>query len=515
MKQYNDRVLSARIVTSATFIVMAIAGILFSFYLIYIANSLYMYALAIAFTSLAVVSGLFNIFTAISYYRSYFYEAYIKRIQNQLKPMKVMPTVAVIMPVYNEDVKVVERNLLRLKELKYDRGKVRYYLGDDSTDKATLTELSRFCKAHGIKHVTREGRRGFKAGNINNVLRHSNEDYIAIFDYDEYVTNTNFLTDLVPYFSDPNLAYIQTEKSYRQGKSLFSDSVSLFDAFFFKFIQQARALNNTAIFAGSCGIISRKVLDELGGLPEYIIEDTFFSFESRMKGYRNLYIPKVYAVGKPLTSFTQLVRQQWRYNYGDTQFLQYYYEYRKPKNLSPLSNVDYVTHGFGLNYISVVLLLFTLVSVLIVFSTVPFTTLTLQQFLQGTYIGVDLEVLGSMAFVLSLIVPVVLTKIYFKSVKKGIMILLLNFALVIVRTKAALAALMHTDPKTVWKRQRSAKRGNLLFAIANTKIEVALSVTLIVLCAVALLENNFIGSVWLLWYAALYMLATVFFYRYG
>ena len=36
-----------------------------------------------------------------------------------------------------------------------------------------------------------------------------------------------------------------------------SDSINLFDAFFFKFIQPARAFNNTAIFSGSCGIIRR------------------------------------------------------------------------------------------------------------------------------------------------------------------------------------------------------------------------------------------------------------------
>ncbi len=515
MIESNDKVLSARIVTSSLFIVLAVAGMLFSIYLIYIANNLYMYILAIAFTCLAVVSGFFNIFTAISYYRSYFYQAYIDKVRKALKPMRTFPTVAVIMPVYNEDVRTVETNLLRLKELKYKRGKVGFYLGDDSTDSATRDRLARFCAEHGITRVTREGRKGFKAGNINNIMKHVKEDYIAIFDYDEYITDTNFLIDLMPYFSDRKLAYIQTEKSYREGAGLFADSVSLFDAFFFRFIQQARALNNTAIFAGSCGVINRRILDRIGGMPEYIIEDTFFSFVSHMKGYKNLYIPKVYAVGKPITTFTQLVRQQWRYNYGDTQFLRYFYRYRKPKELTPLTNAEYITHGFGLNYISVVLLLFTLVSVLIVFSAVPFTSITLQQFFQGRYIGVDLEVLGSMAFFLSLIVPVILTKIYFKSVKKGIMILLLNFALVIVRTKAAIAALVSASPGGVWKRQHGDDRHSLRFAIANTKIEVGMAAALAVLCAVAILENNFIGSVWLFWYATLYTLATVFFYRYG
>lgn len=514
MRKNNDQVFSIRIITSCIFIILAVAGILFSFYLILIANSVYMYVLAILFAILATVSGLFNIFTAVLYYRSYFYDSYIRRIEEGVKQPKTLPTVAVIMPVYNESASVVERNMLRLMELNYDKGKVRYYLGDDSTDKKVLNELRRFCKRNNISHITREGRDGFKAGNVNNVLKHVKEELIAIFDYDEYVTNLNFLVDLVPHFNDRNLAYVQTEKSYSDDGSLFSQSVSLFDAFFFKFIQQARGLNNTAIFAGSCGIVRKSVLDEMNGFPQYIIEDTFFSFASDMHGYKSLYIPRVYAVGKPIKTFTQLVRQQWRYNYGDTQFLCYFYTY-KPKKLSPLSHIDYVTHGFGLNYISVILLLFTVVSVLIVFSAAPFTHFTLNQILDARYISTDLEILGGFAFVMSLIVPVILTKVYFNSIKKGIMILLLNFALIIVRTKAAIAALVGIDPKNVWKRQHGFSRQNILFAIANTKTEIALSLVLVALCIVAMLQNNIAGGFWLLWYAALYMLATIFFYKYG
>ncbi len=514
-------VLGTRIITSAIFVVIAIAGITFSLYLIYVANNVYMFFVAALFAVLSVVSGFFNIFTALMYYRSYFYDTHIKKITSQLKPVKRWPTIAVIMPVYNEDVRVVEKNLLRLKDLKYEKGKIKYYLGDDSTNPEMISELYRFCKKHGIVHVRRGTREGFKAGNVNNVLKISKEEYVAIFDYDEYVTDTNFLIDLIPYFNDKKLAYVQTEKSYIKGKTLFSDSIALFDAFFFKFIQQARALNNTAIFAGSCGIVKKSALDAVGGFPQYMIEDTFFSFESDMHGYNSIYVPKVYAIGKPLTTFTQLAKQQWRYNYGDTQFLRYFYKYKNPKRLTPLSNIDYVTHGFGLNYISLVLLLFTVVSVLIVFSAVPLTTITLQNLfnINANYIGVDLEIIGSFAFALSLVIPVVLTKLYFKSIKKGIMILMLNFALVVIRTKAALSALftppLKLDLGKIWSRYKNNNRNNLTAALASTRTEIALAAGLAGLAGLAFLNGNLTGSIWLFWYAALYSLATIFFYRYG
>ena len=103
----------------------------------------------------------------------------------------------------------------------------------------------------------RNDRKGFKAGALNNMLKHSKEEFVAIFDYDEVPhKHRTSLMDMLPYFSDKKLSYIQTEKRYFKG-TFFSDTVDLFDAFFFKFVQPSRALNNTAIFAGSCGLIRR------------------------------------------------------------------------------------------------------------------------------------------------------------------------------------------------------------------------------------------------------------------
>ena len=62
---------------------------------------------------------------------------------------------------------------------------------------------------------------GFKAGNLNNMLKHSKEEFIAVFDYDEYLTNKNFLTDLIPFFQDKKVGYVQTEKIELQWKSSY------------------------------------------------------------------------------------------------------------------------------------------------------------------------------------------------------------------------------------------------------------------------------------------------------
>ncbi len=502
-----------RLIAAAMFIVLAVAGMGFSVFLFMVAKNIYMYAVATLIFLLSIISGFFNVFAAFLFYRSYFYDEHLLELKSTILPLKSFPTVAIAMPVFNEDPKVVKRNLESLMKMEYPKNKLRIYLLDDSTKDPIREELRAFSKKSNITYLHRANRTAFKAGNLNNMLKHSKEEFLAIFDYDEYLKNTKFLLELLPYFADKKVAYIQTQKT-SSGGTFFSDCVNLFDSFFFNFIQPARAIDNTAIFAGSCGIIRRSVLDELGGFPEFIIEDTFFSFESDIHNYKGVYIPKVYAYGKPITSFSALVRQQWRYNYGDTQFIKYFLNNKPKKRSAPLWNMDYITHGFGLNYLSSMLILFTLVSVLLVFSNLPFVNINVFNINASLNLVTELEIFGAMAFILSFFLPVLLTKIYFKSLRKGFMVFLLNFALAISRTRAAIAALVGSDPTWNWNRIKG-KSGDFKYSIYATRYELGFASVLFVLGYFAAMNHNISGSVWLLLYGLLYVVATVMVYKYG
>lgn len=512
---YNSNILSWRIVTAGLFVTLSIAGLGFSIYLFHVATTPYMFMLAVAFTAISLVAAVFNIYASNWYYRSFFYGDYLDGIRRGLKPLDGYPTVGVAVPAYNEDPEMVDGNITMLKKMEYPKGKMHIYLLDDSTDTQIMKGLERVARKHGIVYIHRDKRDGFKAGALNNFLKNTNEEFIAIFDADEKLVDRRFLLDLLPYFQDKKLSYIQTEKRYMKG-SFFSDSVDIFDAFFFKFIQPARALNNTAVFAGSCGVLRRSALESIGGFPEYVIEDTFFSFESDMHGFKSLYVPHVYARGRPIAKFSELIKQQWRYNYGDTQFISYFFKRRGITSKTPLSNIDYMCHGFGLNYLSVVLILFTLVSIGIVFSAVPFAHINPLTFFTQNKASMDLEILGFFAFTLSLLTPVLLTWVYFKSWSKGFMVFLLNYALAFVRTKAALATFINKNPGSYWNRLRSSGgNGSLLATLSDTKVEIAFASTMFVLAYFALSESNISGGIWLSWYGVLYSLTTLFLHKYG
>ncbi len=500
---------TSRLFIVILFVFLSITSVSFSLYLFTISGTYYMLVIASAFLVLSAITGFFNSYAAYLYYKSYFYLDYLNGITKKLSHIKRYPKVAVIMAIRNEDSAVVKRTLTSLKRMRYPKGRIRFYLGDMSDNEELIREMGRFCKSNNITYVRTKSNCG-KAGVLNKILKVSGEEYIAIFDYDERLTDKNFFMDLLPYFEDEKLAYVQTEKTYMKG-SLFSDSVSLFDEFFFKFIEPARSLNNTAIYAGSCGIIRRSVLDRTRGFPKYVIEDTFFSFEADRLGYKGLYIPKVYAVGIPIKTFSGLSRQQWRYNFGDTEFLKYYLSKRKNLKSQWISHVDYLMHGFGLNYISVILICFTIVSIFIVFSAGAWA---------GTALGIGnissvLEVFGSLALLLSITAPIILTKIYFKSVKKGIMIFALNYALAIIRAKAALAVFLNKNPFAAWKRSVEDSKGDMRLTLISTRVELFFSACIILLSYIAISAQNIIGGIWLAWYGFMYVFATLFVYKYG
>jgi len=501
----------ARLLILALVLLVDAASLAFSVYLISVAVGVYAMTIAVLFLGLSLLAAVFNTIAALWYYNSLFYKI---KFRDVLKPRKLThyPTVAIAVPTYNEDPKLVENTLKRLLEIDYPKDRLKIYLADDSTNEETTLELISFSRANGINYIHRSNREGFKAGALNNLLKYSKEEFFAIFDADEYLVNKRFLKDLLPHFDDPNVGYVQTDKHYAKG-SLFANSIDLLNSFFFRFVQPSRAFHNTSTFAGSCGIVRRSAIDAVGGFPGVVLEDTFFSLEVKLSGFKGIYIPKTYAFGRPMEHFTTFARQQWRYNYGGTEFLAYYLKNAHSQKLGMKEHIDYIAHGFGLNYLSVVVIFFTILSVLIAFSNFPFEHTKLAMLLNPAYTKLYLELLVSLATVVSFIGPIIITRAYFKSFKTGIMVFLLNFAVTFIRAKAAFAALLKLSPK--WVKAGGNARNNILGALRSSITEVAFSSMLFGLAFIALLQSNISGGAWLMWFGALYISTLFFFYKYG
>ena len=514
-----NRASLVRLFGVALFALLAVAGIAFSLLLFLFAKSLYDDMIASIFLLLSLLAAFFDLYSALIYSKSCGYADYFAKLKSSLKPLTKYPTVAIVVPVFNEDPNEIKSNMRELLKINYPKEMLKYYILDDSTDLPIARSVERFAQKHQIVYIRRKDRKGFKAGAINNMANTAKEEFFAIFDADERLVNKNFLINLMPFFQDPRVSYVQTDKRYETGSTL-SGAMDITAALYYKFVHAGRALNNTAIFAGSCGIVRKSAFEQIGGFPEYVVEDTFFSFESNMHNFKSVYVPEVYALGRPLNTFTEVVKQQWRYNYGNTQFFNYYMKKKSEQNhkkLPFLPSVDYFIHGFGLNYASVVLILFTLATIGVIFSTVPFIHIIgFSNFMAQSHWLIVVELMGLFAFVLPLLMPAFLSKFYFNSLKSGVVSIFLNYALAFVRVKAALATLINKNPGMHWNKLKTDRTGsNVLFSLRNTYMETTFASAMLGFSYLAYLQSNIFGSICLAMYGILYLLTTIFLYKYG
>jgi cellulose synthase (UDP-forming) len=109
-----------------------------------------------------------------------------------------------------EPYEMITETLLAIQKIEYPH---TTYLCDEAND----SSLKEFCKQHGIIHVTRNNRIDAKAGNINNALKQASGDICLILDPD-HVPKPNFLDEVIPYFEDEQIGFVQTVQAYYNGE---------------------------------------------------------------------------------------------------------------------------------------------------------------------------------------------------------------------------------------------------------------------------------------------------------
>jgi cellulose synthase/poly-beta-1,6-N-acetylglucosamine synthase-like glycosyltransferase len=172
------------------------------------------------------------------------------------------------------------------------------YLLDDSTDDAVKSVVDQFHNSH-LEQTTiirRKDRKGFKAGNLNNALRHyaTTDKYFAIIDADEVIPS-DFIEKLIPYFSiDEKIAFVQASHVQNPKQaSKFAQDLGMGIDFHWNVYQPPRNDYGFVIFYGHGAIIQYDVWEKMGGFPEIVSEDLAFSTRIRLSGYRGYFVKEV------------------------------------------------------------------------------------------------------------------------------------------------------------------------------------------------------------------------------
>ena len=229
-------------------------------------------------------------------------------------------SVDVFVPTYNEPVWMVRRTLVGALGIHRSH---RTYLLDDGR----RPEMEALARELGCGYITRPDNAGAKAGNLNHAMAQTSGDLIAVFDAD-HVPLADFLDRVVSYFADPHLAFVQTPQEYynvdsfqhlgtRQGRGAWHEQ-----SLFYRVIQPGKSRRNAAFFCGSCGVIRRSSLEEVGGFAtETITEDLHTSMRLHARGWKSLYHNEVLALGLAAQTATPYHLQRLRWGQGTMQAL--------------------------------------------------------------------------------------------------------------------------------------------------------------------------------------------------
>jgi len=244
------------------------------------------------------------------------------------------PKVSLQVPAYNEPLEVVEATLRTLAKMNYPNFEV-LLIDNNTPDEATWRPLELLCRELGpnFKCLHLDKWPGYKSGALNFALTQTAPDaeIIAIIDAD-YQVQPNYLSELVPYFTDPKLAFLQTPQDYRDYKgNPFLEACYDAYKYFFEVSMPSRNEHNAIIFCGTMGLIRKSVVQEIGGWDEWCItEDAEASLRILKLGYKSIYINQAYGHGVMPLNFEGLKKQRFPWCFGGIQVLRKHWESLMP-----------------------------------------------------------------------------------------------------------------------------------------------------------------------------------------
>jgi cellulose synthase (UDP-forming) len=233
------------------------------------------------------------------------------------------PTVDIYIPTYNEPLEVVRASTLAAMNIDWPADKLKVYILDDGKRR----EFWEFAKVCEIGYIVRPDNKHAKAGNINHALRQTDGEYIAFFDCD-HIPTRSFLQVAMGWFGhDERLAMVQTPHHF-YSPDPFERNLDTFrqipneGALFYGVIQDGSDFWNASFFCGSCAVIRRTALEEVGGIAvETVTEDSHTALRLHRRGWNTAYIRFPQAAGLATASLAAHIGQRIRWARGMVQIL--------------------------------------------------------------------------------------------------------------------------------------------------------------------------------------------------
>ena len=231
------------------------------------------------------------------------------------------PSVDIFIPTYNESINVVKPTVFSAIAIDWPRDKFKIHILDDGRRE----EFRLFAQEVGVNYIIRSDNRHAKAGNLNHALKETSGEFIAIFDCD-HIPARSFLQITMGWFlREPKLAVVQTPHHFFSPDP-FEKNLGVFHRvpnegeLFYGLIQDGNDLWDATFFCGSCAVIRRAPLEEIGGVAtDTVTEDAHTSLRLHRHGYTSAYLNIPQASGLATESLSIHIGQRIRWARGMAQ----------------------------------------------------------------------------------------------------------------------------------------------------------------------------------------------------
>jgi cellulose synthase/poly-beta-1,6-N-acetylglucosamine synthase-like glycosyltransferase len=242
-----------------------------------------------------------------------------------LAPADFTPKVSIHVPAYREPPEMLKATLDAVSRLTYPNFECIVVI-NNTPEAKYWAPVEEHCRTLGarFKFMRADKIEGFKAGALRLALEHTAPDaeIIGVIDAD-YMVTPDWLTDLVPAFTDPKVGLVQAPQEHRDGeRSVMHYAMAGEYAGFFDIGMVQRNEKNAIIVHGTMCLIRRAALDACGNWSsDTIVEDSDLGLTLLELGWQAHYTNRRYGYGLLPDTFEAFKKQRHRWAYGGVQLI--------------------------------------------------------------------------------------------------------------------------------------------------------------------------------------------------
>jgi len=225
------------------------------------------------------------------------------------KDMSQWPSVDIFVPTYNEDLNVVKNTIYASLGIDWPKDKLTIWILDDGGRET----FRQFAETVGVKYIART------------TYEHAKGEFVSIFDCDHVPTRSFLQMTMGWFLKEKELAMMQTPHHFFSPDP-FERNLGRFrktpneGTLFYGLVQDGNDMWDATFFCGSCAVIRRGPLDQIGGIAvETVTEDAHTSLRLHRLGYSSAYMRIPQAAGLATESLSAHIGQRIRWARGMVQ----------------------------------------------------------------------------------------------------------------------------------------------------------------------------------------------------